>query len=543
MKKIFSILWSMTIIALSITSFTSAYTQEQQEAYNWARSNGITTQPTIEEAKMNSPLTRQAFAKMVVNYLENVIWVKQAISNSCYFPDESKITNDLLPYTKKACAYWIMWSDWKNFNPTEIVDRAQLWTVFSRILWWDKYNVEGKWYYIYHVNALKDVWIMNKIDNVLGEPAKRWDVMIMFQRMFSKFGYTSLTNDEDKIITFLTTKYSIFLEWTPVIDNNWNWESYYKNGQLEAKGVYKNWALNEEFLYYYKNWQLRLKCNFKDGIRNGEYVSYYENGQIMQKMNLKDGKTDGEEIIYNEDGRIVSTCNCVYWANSCNCVDYFAPKWELSDSAEITVEKNMVVWEATNLKITMMKDWSIMTWYTWTIIMMVTDESWAILYSSEYELNHGMYTFLPSDLWSKEFQKWFEIKKEWRFYIEIEDLNDETTLWKQLVTVRSSWNTNDDSVISYFPTILSAWTVKYIDYNKVILDWRVDDDSLISGYLINYWIDWWYSWSTWTDNKEFTFTEVPYDTTVNVNITPYRDNNTKNGKTFETQFILPRSIG
>jgi hypothetical protein len=57
---------------------------------------------------MNSPLTRQAFAKMVVNYLENVVGVKQVTSNPCYFPDEGKITKDLIPYTKKTCAYDIM---------------------------------------------------------------------------------------------------------------------------------------------------------------------------------------------------------------------------------------------------------------------------------------------------------------------------------------------------------------------------------------------------------------------------------------------------
>ena len=57
---------------------------------------------------MNSPLTRQAFSKMIVNYLENVVGVRQTISSSCYFTDESKITNDLKPYTKKACTYQIM---------------------------------------------------------------------------------------------------------------------------------------------------------------------------------------------------------------------------------------------------------------------------------------------------------------------------------------------------------------------------------------------------------------------------------------------------
>ena len=187
MKKILSLLWGIGIIALSSISCTFAYTQEQQEAYQWAYKYGITTQPTIEAANLNGNITRQAFSKMVVNYLEKVVWVKQVISSSCSFLDESSITNDLKPYAKKTCAYDIMWSNWKNFNPSKPVDRAQLWTVLSRILWWDKYNVSGQQYYMYHLNALKQNGIMSNINNPQAY-AKRWDVLIMLKRTYEKFG-------------------------------------------------------------------------------------------------------------------------------------------------------------------------------------------------------------------------------------------------------------------------------------------------------------------------------------------------------------------
>ena len=198
MKKVFSVLWGIVIIALSAISCTFAYTQEQQEAYKWAYKYWLTTQPNIEAAKMNSPLTRQAFAKMVVKYLENVVWVKQSVSNTCYFTDESKITSDLRSYARKACAYQVMWSNWNKFSPTQPVDRAQLWTVFSRILRWDTYNSTGKWYYVYHVNALQRAGIMNNIKNVVGTNAKRWDVMIMFKRMYEKFGSNVYLNNWSK---------------------------------------------------------------------------------------------------------------------------------------------------------------------------------------------------------------------------------------------------------------------------------------------------------------------------------------------------------
>ena len=107
MKKFFWYLVLSICIILWIISITLAFTQEQQDAYQWAYKYELTSQPTIETAKMNSPLTRQAFAKMIVKYLENVIWIKKTTTNTCHFTDESKITDDLKPYTKKICEYQI----------------------------------------------------------------------------------------------------------------------------------------------------------------------------------------------------------------------------------------------------------------------------------------------------------------------------------------------------------------------------------------------------------------------------------------------------
>ena len=188
MKKILSLLWGICIVVLSTISCTFAYTQEQREAYEWAYKYKITTQPTIEAANLNWNITRQAFAKMIVNYLEIAVWVKWTTSNYCSFPDEDKITSDLKPYTKKTCSYSIMWSNWSNFNPMNPLTKAHLWTVLSRILWWDKHNSSWNWYYIYHVNALQDAGIMDNINNVSEISAKRWEVLVMLKRMYDKFG-------------------------------------------------------------------------------------------------------------------------------------------------------------------------------------------------------------------------------------------------------------------------------------------------------------------------------------------------------------------
>jgi len=110
----------------------------------------------------------------------------------------------------------------------------------------------------------------------------------------------------------------------------------------------------------------------------------------------------------------------------------------LPDSAEIEVKSEIVMNEATNLKVTIMKSDSPMKTYKWTIRILVTDLNWNKLKDNEYTVpSQWLYTFQWSDLWTKEFQRWLEIKKEWKFYIEIQDINDneEKVLWRQAITV------------------------------------------------------------------------------------------------------------
>lgn len=75
--------------------------------------------------------------------------------------------------------------------------------------------------------------------------------------------------------------------------------------------------------------------------------------------------------------------------------------------------------------------------YNGTILIIITDENWAMLKNNEYSLPNQFYSFLPSDFGEKEFQKWLTINKEWSFYIEVSDLNDfeDKVLWRQKITV------------------------------------------------------------------------------------------------------------
>lgn len=286
MKKIFTLLWGISVVALSTISCTFAYTQEQQEAYQWAYQHGITTQPTIEAANLNWNLTRQAFAKMVVNYLENAAWSREANSINCSFPDENKITNDLRPYAKKTCALKIMWSNWVAFKPTDPVDRAQLWTVLSRILWGDMYNSNGKWYYIYHLNALKQQWIMNKIDNPQAY-AKRWDVLIMLKRMYEKYNeiddtkYLKDSSGNTKVDTVITPVYQE--------DDYDDYSSYSSNNVIYTWKDWTQYVYDAEFLNLLKNeankkWESDLAKYL--GIEADYFASWLDQLESLDLDNL-----------------------------------------------------------------------------------------------------------------------------------------------------------------------------------------------------------------------------------------------------------------
>ena len=283
MKRFFGIIWWIGIVALFNISYSFAYSQEEQDAYEWAYKHNITTQPTIETAKLEWNITRQAFAKMVINYLENIAWLEESTSTSCSFPDEDKITNDLIPYAKKTCTYNIMWKDGSKFNPTNPLDKAQLWTILSRILWWDEYNNNWKWYYIYHLNILNTYEIMNN-DNPTSY-VKRWDALIMLKKIYDKFGSNIYMNKNLSWTYNLNTNQSI-AQTISKDTNSQNTSPDYTNENNDwTSGNYiSNIYANSNIIYTWKNWKkyiydaefLNLLKNTAKKISEWDLAKYLE---------------------------------------------------------------------------------------------------------------------------------------------------------------------------------------------------------------------------------------------------------------------------
>ena len=165
------------------------FSEEFQQAYEFAHEKWITTMPTINDANMNWKLTRIAMAKMLSYYAINVLWMK---------PDETRI-NKFNDITEKldaqydsgvtlAYQLWIMWINMPDnkFRPNDEVTRAEFATALSRMLYNtsdSEYKSTPK-YYIHHMEKLLKEWIITKNDPAMKE--LRGYVMIMLMRSSKK---------------------------------------------------------------------------------------------------------------------------------------------------------------------------------------------------------------------------------------------------------------------------------------------------------------------------------------------------------------------
>jgi len=175
----------------------SNYSDELKLTYLYSYNYGITTICPIRDAKLDGYLYRNHFAKMISEYAINVMWKKPDVWKKwCdLFQDIENDTDELKYFMKTACELNLMWlhADWKtpkdNFDPNDIVTRAEFWTVFSRLLFGDKYNIKddnllnkNEWYwYKDHLAWLKTNGIMTKIDNPKSKELRGWTMLMLMR--------------------------------------------------------------------------------------------------------------------------------------------------------------------------------------------------------------------------------------------------------------------------------------------------------------------------------------------------------------------------
>lgn len=85
-----------------------------------------------------------------------------------------------------------------------------------------------------------------------------------------------------------------------------DFKTYYKNGQLELLENYENGQLNGTRKIWYPNGQMMTIANYKNGELNGKCLDYFENGQIEAERYYSHGKQIGISKYYYKSGQIKS---------------------------------------------------------------------------------------------------------------------------------------------------------------------------------------------------------------------------------------------
>ena len=170
---------SMTLPSASV--FGAEYSQELQDAYNWAYSKGVTTMSPIDNANMYGAITRAEMAKMLSVYSTEVLKATPDTSAACTFSDIDSVKGDLHDYIIESCQLGIMGQGITAFRPYDTISRAEFGTALSRVLWGSE-NEGGTPYYAKHLDALKTNAIMNQIANAESTKEIRGYVMLMLMR-------------------------------------------------------------------------------------------------------------------------------------------------------------------------------------------------------------------------------------------------------------------------------------------------------------------------------------------------------------------------
>ena len=271
MKKLSSFIPILAIVFAIFTwniALSASYSQELQEAYDFAYKNKITTQNSIDKADMYWWLTRIAMAKMLSQYAINILWKSPDTSKIPNFWDvNSKLDWDYNNWVTLAYQLWIMWVWIDKFRPYDSVTRAEFWTALSRVLYWDKYEW-GSQYYTNHLNALKTAWIMNQIDQP-NQWEIRWYVMLMLMRagenVWNKVSeiLNMVNNGDNKISNNKTDKR----------DTEWNSEQLSNNTNYCKEGSFRIYNYQDDYKEY---WRFMNNNGFHD-VPFGEETLQYKN--------------------------------------------------------------------------------------------------------------------------------------------------------------------------------------------------------------------------------------------------------------------------
>ena len=87
-------------------------------------------------------------------------------------------------------------------------------------------------------------------------------------------------------------------------------EIYSEKGKVVATGFYKNKKRDGEWRYFDENEDIMILVeNYSFGVLNGHWVSYYRTGEPQFEGEYKDGIKIGKWVTYDPEGNVISIDN------------------------------------------------------------------------------------------------------------------------------------------------------------------------------------------------------------------------------------------
>jgi len=178
----------------------STFSDEENQAYLWACEKWIVLADNIMKANFNKPITRAELDKMMSIYAKYLLWRSYIVNENVSYPDVDSSLWDLASYIQEWYKLQIMGIHangvaLNNFLPNSLVTRWEFGTVFSRVLYGNKYNVDGANYYEKHLQVLKDAGILTNTNHSLTE-LRGWVVLMLYRSQKVEKSNWAISNEE-----------------------------------------------------------------------------------------------------------------------------------------------------------------------------------------------------------------------------------------------------------------------------------------------------------------------------------------------------------
>lgn len=138
---------------------------ELKWAFDRALQHGFLSEQ--EKTLFDKPMTRLQFAHMLLS-VSNKLGIEIDEKKTCDFKDINWLSNADIATMKKVCQLNIMGihpnqTVLTNFMPKQFINRAQMVTVISRMIWGKTFNEWGKFFYTQHLKKAQEEALINKI--------------------------------------------------------------------------------------------------------------------------------------------------------------------------------------------------------------------------------------------------------------------------------------------------------------------------------------------------------------------------------------------